>query len=109
MSLSISKVTKFTSKIVPSDVRSTTTKLTGAMRSGYRIGKRCNSMHKRNLFQSTTTSAKSVTKELRKLKFTKEEMPALIASITSLVPIPPPVPITPIVYGIGKIIAKIVK
>ena len=109
MGLNISKITRFTSKLIPSDVQSTTSKLTGAVKSGYQIGKRCNNIHNADVFTSSKISAKSVTREVRKLKFTKEEMPALIASITSLIPIPSPIPITPIVYGLGKVIAKIMK
>lgn len=109
MVISIKNSLSLASKIVPSDVRTTTAKLTGAMKSGYKIGRRCNRINNADVFASTKTSTKSVSRKIRKLKFTKEERPALIAAIWSLLPIPSPIPTTPIVYGVGKLVNKFLK
>ena len=52
---------------------------------------------------------KSIFNEVRGLKFSKSEMPAVVASFVALIPIPSPIPIAPIVYGVGKAIQKIAK
>lgn len=102
----IKGISKIFGKITPSDVKLATGKLSGAMKRGYQIGKRCNSIHNVGRVRGLKTSAKSVTRELKKLKFTRDEVPALAASITYMIPIPSPVPLTPIVYGLGHGINK---
>lgn len=109
MGLSIRKITAIAGKCMPEDVKSTTVKLTGAMKSGYSIGRRCNSIHDKGYCKSAGTSAVSVKRELSKLKFSRDEMPALAAAITYLIPVPSPIPITPIVYGAGRLVNKFLK
>ena len=97
-------------KIIPPDVRSTTSKLTGAIKSGYTTGKRCKRIYGKNkTLLPLGPHTKSIRKELGKLKFEQDEMPALAASITYLIPIPSPIPLTPIVYGLGHIINRAIK
>ena len=109
MGLSIKRISSIASRCMPADVKTTTRKLTGAAKSGYNIGKRCNRVNNNGIFKSAETTAISVKRELGELKFTQDEMPALIAALTYLIPVPSPIPITPIVYGIGKVVNKILK
>lgn len=100
------KIISLAGKLIPSDVRSVTSRITGSVKKGYQIGKRCSSIYDKGTFKGIGTTAKSVKREVGKLKFTRDEIPALAASITYMIPIPSPIPITPIVYGAGHGINK---
>lgn len=106
MGIGIVKIFSLAGKLIPKDVKLATKKLTGAMKSGYQIGKRHTSIYNKGSISRVKTSAKSITRELKKLKFTRDEIPALAAAITYMIPIPSPIPITPIVYGAGHGINK---
>lgn len=99
--MNILKIFSIAKRIMPKDVINTTNKLTGAIKSGYKTSKRCNSIYNKSGIAKVGTTTKSVTKELGKLKFSRDEMPALAASLVTLIPIPSPIPITPIIYGAG--------
>lgn len=99
--MGILKVFSLVKKIIPKDVTQTTNKLLGAVKKGHQISKRCNSIYTPYKMGKVKTTAKSVTKELGKLKFQRDEIPALAASLTYLIPIPSPIPLTPLVYGVG--------
>lgn len=109
MGFGIAKIFSLAGKLIPKDVKMATTKLTGAVKKGYQISKRYNSIYDKGELSGAKTSVKSVTRKMKKLKFTRDEIPALAAAITYLIPIPSPIPLTPIVYGAGHGINKGIK
>ena len=105
MSISLKRITTYTSKLIPTDVKTSSGKIFGAINKGRKAGKLPNA----GRFKNIKSQTKSVFHEVKGLKFTKDEMPAVVASVFAFIPIPSPIPITPIVYGIGKAIQKVTK
>lgn len=105
MAVGLKTVKTIVKKITPADVQSATDKITQALKTGYKAGKSADA----GIFIQTKNQTRSIYKEIKGLKFAKEEYPAVAAAVTALIPIPSPIPITPFVYGIGKIVQKIFK
>lgn len=107
--VSIHAIKSTLSKVVPSDLARTNKRVYTALKTGWQNGK--NSTTSKNLIIRFGAKTKGVVKEVKNLKFTKDELPALAGTIASFAPIPIP-GLGVAVYGIGHAIkgfAKLLK
>lgn len=107
--VSIKAVTSTLSKIVPNDLARTNKKVLDAVKTGWNTGKTTTTST--NAIIRFGAKSKGAVREVKKLKFTKDELPALAGTIASLTPIPIP-GFGVAVYGIGHAIkgfAKLLK
>ena len=98
-------ITKVISRMVPTDIARTNRMITGAVKNGYKKGSVLARENNQNIIRGTYTRSKSVAKELGTLKFTKDEIPAVAAAITSILPVPIP-GLSIAVYALGHAIQK---
>lgn len=96
-------ISKIVQRIVPSDLRRANSMISGALKSGYKKGSIYAKEQKITGMRKTYTKSKSAVKELKTLKFTKEDIPAVAAAIAGVSPIPIP-GLSIMVYGVGKAI-----
>jgi len=94
--------------IVPSDVVRTNKMVSNAVRTGLKRGKRLNKIKQTGTLSGAYVRSKSVARELGNLKFTKDEIPALAATVASVTPIPIP-GLSLVVYALGHAVKKISK
>ncbi len=86
--MKITKVTKFTSKCVPNDVKRTSTMLSRAVKNGWISGKKKAEIDNKGLISDMYGRSKDIAGELKKLDLSWEDAPAIAAVISSLTPIP---------------------
>ncbi len=96
-------ISKIVQRIVPSDLRRANSMISGALKSGYKKGSIYAKEQKITGMRKTYTKSKSAVKELKTLKFTKEDIPAVAAAIVGVAPIPIP-GLSFVVYGVGHAI-----
>lgn len=97
------RVTKIVQQIVPSDLKRANTMISGALKSGYKKGSIYVAENNITGVRKTYTKSKSAVKELKTLKFSKDDIPAIAAAIAGVAPIPIP-GLSFMVYGVGHAI-----
>ena len=98
-------INKVMSRIIPSDVQRTNRMISTAVKNGYKKGSVMARENNQNIIRGTYTRSKSVAKELGTLKFTKDEIPAIAATIASFLPVPVP-GLGLAVYALGHAVQK---
>lgn len=101
----IQKVTMQTAKLMPKDLTKTTGMIKEAVQTGWQKGKTQSLIDNKGLTSDMYTRSKCVAKELKSLKFTKDDIPALAAALGYVIPIPIP-GLTFITYGAGILVKK---
>lgn len=96
-------ILKVVQRIVPSDLRRANSMISGALKSGYKKGSIYAMENKITGVRKTYTKSKSAVKELKTLRFSKEDIPAVAAAIVGVAPIPIP-GLSFMVYGVGHAI-----
>lgn len=96
-------ILKVAQRIIPSDLRRANSMISGALKSGYKKGSIYATENNITGVKKTYTKSKSAVKELKTLKFSKEDIPAIAAAIVGVAPIPIP-GLSFMVYGVGHAI-----
>lgn len=96
-------ILKVVQRIVPSDLRRANSMISGALKSGYKKGSIYAMENNITGVRKTYTKSKSAVKELKTLRFSKEDIPAVAAAIVGVTPIPIP-GLSFMVYGVGHAI-----
>lgn len=96
-------ILKVVQRIVPSDLRRANSMISGALKSGYKKGSIYAMENNITGVKKTYTKSKSAVKELKTLRFSKEDIPAVAAAIVGVAPIPIP-GLSFMVYGVGHAI-----
>lgn len=96
-------ILKVVQRIVPSDLRRANSMISGALKSGYKKGSIYAMENNITGVRKTYTKSKSAVKELKTLRFSKEDIPAVAAAIVGVAPIPIP-GLSFMVYGVGHAI-----
>lgn len=86
----IQKITTAASKLLPKDFKHTSKVITDAVKTGWQTGKTQAAIDNKGLATDMYMRTKAMTREIGKLKFTKEDIPAVSAVIGNLLPIPIP-------------------
>ena len=103
----LKKVTTQIGRLIPKDVQHTSGVIKEAVKTGWQNGKIQAQINNTNLVQDVFIRTKGVTKEVKKLNFTKDDIPALAAVIGNFLPVPIP-GLTIWSYFAGKGIKKVV-
>lgn len=101
-------VSAVTKAVVPADIAKTNKMVSNAVRNGLQKGKRYNQINQKGVFSGSYVRSKSVARELGRLKFTKDEIPALAATVASVAPVPIP-GFSLVVYALGHAVRKVSK
>ncbi len=104
--VSIKAVTSTLAKVVPSDLARTNKRVLTAVKTGWQNGR--NSTTSKNLMIRFGAKTKGVAREVKNLKFTKDEIPALAGTIATFAPVPIP-GLGVAVYGVGHAIRGFIK
>lgn len=86
----IKKITTQANKLLPEDFKHTSKVITDAVKTGWQSGKVKAAIDNKGLATDMYIRTKSVKDELCKLKFTKDDIPALAAVIGNFIPVPIP-------------------
>lgn len=97
------KVSRIVQQIVPKDIQRANSMVSTALKTGYKKGSFFAQNNNITGARKVYTKSKSAVKELRTVKFKKEDAPALVAAIASILPIPIP-GLSIIAYGVGHAI-----
>ena len=99
----MAKISGIVQRIIPSDLRRANSMISGALKSGYKKGSIYAMENNITGVKKTYTKSKSAVKELKTLRFSKEDIPAVAAAIVGVAPIPIP-GLSFMVYGVGHAI-----
>lgn len=99
---------KFFQRLIPSDIRRANGMVSTALKNGYQKGSIFAQSNNITGAKKVYVKSKSAVKELKAVKFKKEDAPAVAAAIASIVPIPLP-GLGFFVYGAGHAIQYGVK
>lgn len=99
----MTRIAKIVQNIVPRDLKRTNTMISGALKSGYKKGSIYVEANNITGIRKTYTKSKSAVKELKTVRFSKDDIPAVAAAIAGISPIPIP-GLSIMVYGVGKAI-----
>ncbi len=99
----MARISKIVQHIVPSDLKRANTMISGALKSGYRKGSIYVEANNITGMRKTYTKSKSAVKELKTVRFSKDDIPAVAAAIAGISPIPIP-GLSLMVYGVGRAI-----
>lgn len=97
------RITKIVQQIVPSDLKRANTMISRALKSGYKKGSIYATKNNITGVRKTYTKSKSAVKELKTLRLSKDDIPAVAAAIAGIAPIPIP-GLSIMVYGVGRAI-----
>ena len=86
----VKNTSRIFSKLVPEDISRTSGMLKGAVKKGWQEGKQQAKINNKGLVGDMYARSLGITKEVRKLRFSWEDMPAIAAAITATLPIPIP-------------------
>ena len=92
-------------KLIPTDVQHTSGLIKDAIKTGWKNGKMQAAVDNKNLVQDMYTRTKDITKEVKKLRFTKDDIPAIAAVVGNFIPLPIP-GLSILTYFAGKGIKK---
>lgn len=106
--VAVTRIISGLSRLVPADLARTNKMLTGALKTGYNKGSVLAKTTNQGTLHGAYTKSKSAVKELKNVKFTKAEIPAVAAAITGFLPIPVP-GLSIAVYALGHVIQKGIK
>lgn len=95
-------------KLIPKDVQHTSGIIKDAIKTGWQNGKAQALVDNKNLMQDMYMRTRGVTTEVKKLKFTKDDIPAVAAVIGNFIPVPIP-GLTIWSYFAGKGIKKAIE
>lgn len=104
----IKKITRLTSKLVPDDVLRTSAMLKNAVKTGWQKGREQVAVDNKGLVRDAYEGSKGVAREIKNLKFSYEDIPAIVGAICTVAPIPVP-GLGFGVYMVGIGIRKIIK
>ena len=90
-------------RIIPSDLKRANSMISGALKSGYKKGSIYVEENNITGVRKTYTKSKTAVKELKTLKLSKDDIPAIAAAIAGIAPIPIP-GLSFMVYGVGHAI-----
>lgn len=99
----MTRIAKIVQSIVPRDLKRANTMISGALKSGYKKGSIYVEANNITGMRKTYTKSKSAVKELKTVRFSKDDIPAVAATIAGISPIPIP-GLSIMVYGVGKAI-----
>ena len=99
----MAKISGIVQRIIPSDLRRANSMISGALKSGYKKGSIYVEENNITGVKKTYTKSKTAVKELKTLRFSKEDIPAVAAAIVGVAPIPIP-GLSFMVYGVGHAI-----
>lgn len=97
------RVTKIVQQIIPRDLKRANSMISGALKSGYKKGSIYAQEQNMTGMKKTYTKSKAAITELKTIKLTKDDIPAVAAAITGIAPIPIP-GLSFVVYGVGHAI-----
>lgn len=84
------KITTNIANLIPKDVQHTSGIIKEAVKTGWETGKAQALADNKNLVKDIYTRTRCATSEVKKLKFTKDDIPAVAAVIGNFIPLPIP-------------------